>query len=152
MALHFDLSANELRPASVFEFIRKHATAPPGQDLLFKVGPKTFELFRKKRPKGAVTVSAAEARKLNAFLGKNRRASDYAIWKKTKCKNCGRELTFFDVFESARQRHGDKHVKHILGGSEHHVHIQKKGQELEVNCTACGTHHRLLTGYDGPEY
>lgn len=152
MAIHLDLSATELKPASVHEFIRKHAAAPPSQDLLFKVGPKTFDLFRKKRPKGAVTVSAAEATKLNAFLGKKCKPSDYAIWKKTKCKNCSRELTFYDVFESARRRHGDESIKRILGGSGHHVHIQKKGQELEVDCTACGTHQRLLAGYDGPEY
>jgi hypothetical protein len=153
MAIHVDLSVAELQPTSVLSLMEAHVRNRPPEDILFKVSKRTLDLYRRRRPKGAVTVSPDEVDKLNEFLGKSHRAQDYALWKKHKCSKCKRVLTFYDVFESGRKRHGDEYVRQVLGGDEYHLHIQKRGQALQVDCKACGLTNSLVrAGYDGPEY
>jgi len=113
---------------------------------------KVFRACLRGRPKNAVTVSAKELQELNAFLGKTRRATDYAVWKRIKCTECQKLLTFYDLFQSGRKVHGDDYVKRFLGGDDFHIHIQKRNGKMEVTCAACSAVNLVLSGYDGPEY
>ena len=150
MAIHIDLS--ELHPGAVEDMIKAHVSKPLQQDLLFKVSKESFRYCLKRRPKNSIKVSADELNKLNQFLGKARSTKDYAVWKNIKCSQCGKQLTFYDIFETGRKKHGDDYVKRLLAGEEYHVHIQKRGSKMEVACTGCSTLNLVLAGYDGPEY
>jgi len=150
MAIHVDLS--ELQSAAVEQLIRAHVVKPQAQDVLFKVSKKVFGSCLRQRPKSAVAVSAEELKELNEFLGKSRRAVDYSVWKRIRCSNCKKMLTFYDIFCSGRKLHGDSYIKRFLGGDEYHIHVQRRGGKMEVTCAACSTVNLVVTGYDGPEY
>lgn len=150
MTIQVDLS--RLIPAAAEKLVQAHVAKPQAEDLLFKVSKSVFRSCLRRRPKNAVKVSPEELRELNTFLGKSRRANDYAVWKEVPCSNCGKTLTFFDIFQSGRSRHGDDYVKKFLGGTEQHVHVLKRGGKMDVTCTKCSTRNVVILGYDGPEY
>jgi hypothetical protein len=143
MSVHVDLSAPELRPQAVLDFIFSLRKDRPTKNLLLKVSPKTFSLFARQLPKDAVKVSKEEAAKINRFLGQSWPASAYAIRGQVKCSKCKRLLTFYDIFMTGRKEHGDEFIKRTLAGSEFHLQLAGRDQRLEVECTACGTLNRL---------
>ncbi len=150
MTVHVDLS--RLIPAAAQSLVEAHVAKPQAEDLLFKVSKPVFRSCLRRRPKNAVKVSAEELQELNAFLGKSRKAGDYAVWKKVACSNCGKVLTFFDLFQSGRSKHGDDYVRKYLGGSEQHIHVLKRGGKMDITCSRCSATNVELLGYDGPEY
>jgi hypothetical protein len=90
-----------------------------------------------------VTVSKAEAEEINKFLNRSWKAKEYGLAGRFSCSNCGRVLTFYDVFQSGRRQHGDELLKRILGGDEFHLQVAKRGQTIDIECTACHTLNRF---------
>jgi hypothetical protein len=149
-ALHVDLSTSVLNSGAVVRFVKEHLADRPSQDLLFKVSPETYELYRKELPP-CVKVSQLEANELNAFLDRSWSIDDYVMRERSECFKCGRVLTFYDMFHSGRKRHGDGMVMQSLAGNEYILHV-RKSEQAEVACTSCGTLNLVNAGYDGPEY
>jgi len=133
-----DLSAPVLHPDSVIRLIKEHAAERPPSNILFRVSRETSELYRQGWPKDLVFVSPEEAARLNAFLGQSWQPQDYAMGSRHQCQKCGRLLTFYDVFESGRKRHGDRRMKEILGANEYHLQVAGQEQSAEIQCTKCG--------------
>ncbi|HXP92764.1 MAG TPA: hypothetical protein VN905_04790 [Candidatus Binatia bacterium] len=153
MAIHVDLSATDLNASAVTSFIKDHTVQRPAQDILFKVTPEVFDLVCVARhSSGGVAVSEQELAELNSFLKSSWTTNDFRMRAPIACSNCGRTLTFYDFFHSGRKRHGDEFVsKYLLGGN--FVHVQRRGQALDLVCTACGTANVIIeAGYDGPQY
>ena len=137
MANHIDLSSNELDPSATLQFIMAHTTKRPSENILFKVSPATFALHRQGWNPQYVRVTQKEADEMNAFLGHTWSIHDYAMGDRFKGSDCSRVVTFYDVFQAGRKRHGDEHMKRILAGGEHHLQVAKLGQTVEIECTSC---------------
>jgi len=148
-----DLTSQELNSAAVVGFIRAHVTKRPSHDILFKVSRVVHKMYCGKKPAKAVKVSKDELAKLNVFVKRSLRSSDFLLRKRVKCAQCGKVLTFYDLFESGRQEHGDERVGSWFDGVTCYVHIQARGRKTIVKCTSCGEFNELLlAGYDGPNY
>lgn len=139
MALHVDLSAPELKPSAVLEFVRRHTTERPSRNILFEVSAAAFRLYKQELT-DAVAVSSDEAAELNAELGVSSPPDDYLIsgagW---RCSNCGRYLNFYDVFQSGKSQHDNDFFKVFLGGDDYHLQVARENARLDVSCTNCGT-------------
>lgn len=142
MTVTVDVSAKELRPDAVLKLINEHVKDRGHENILFKVSRETYDLVVKQKP-AAVSVSKEEAAKINAFVKKTAEPDEYTLDKKFSCSKCGRELNFFDVFESGRKRHGDDYTRRFLGGDDFYVQVLKEDHELETECTQCGTLNML---------
>ena len=153
MSVLVDLSSEQLDPQSVVSFVKSHVKNRPDQDLLFKVSKRTLDLYCGNKPQDVIKVSADELAKLNASLGGSFQAGDFIKRAVHKCQSCGRTFTFFDFFQSGQKHHGGSYINSLLGKGGHHIHIQKKNNKLEIECTQCGTKNVFTPGgYDGPEY
>ena len=106
-----------------------------------------------KRAQGWINVTKEEAEKINKVVGATWSAHDYFLSESFPCSNCSRELTFFDVFETGRKLHGDSLIKQAITG-DYILQINKRGQKIEANCSACGTSNILPdpTKYGGGAY
>jgi ribosomal protein S27E len=154
MALHVDISARELDPSAVLEFIRRHTVERPSQNLLFKVNEETFRLHQQELV-DVVAVSPEEAAELNAELGLSASPADYLIsGQEWRCSNCGRYLTFYDVFQSGKPKHDNDFFRVFLATEAYHVQVARENSQLDVNCTNCGTINKLTAPahYTGPHY
>ncbi len=139
MTIRVDLSSPELRPEAVLQLIQAHTTHRPSENILFKVSQATFALQRRSQNPDYIRVSQQEADEMNAFLGLNWSVDDYGIDERVACKNCGKVLTFYDLFKGGLKRHGKEHIKATLAGGDYHLQVAKEGQTVEFDCTACGT-------------
>jgi hypothetical protein len=138
MTIYADLSPSGLLPAAVLRLVQQHADNRPPENILFKVNREVFDLFIKELPK-PVAVSQEEANKINLFLGAKATADDFTVTDRKYCTNCGRNFTFYDLFETGRKRHGDAFVRRFLAGGECHIQVAAKTQTIEADCTNCGT-------------
>ena len=143
MAIGVDLSASQLWPRAVLQFIDLHATSRPQQNILFKVSEPVFELHRR-RLSNIVAVSPAEAQTMNTELGVSASPSDYLVsgaeW---QCSRCQRYLNFFDIYQSGKKHHDNDFFKIFLGGKDYHLQVAREASLLEVSCTECGTINEL---------
>jgi len=144
VVVHVDLSSPELDSTAVLQLIKEHGHKRPAANILFKVSQRTFNLYQQSVPEKVVTVSEAEAEEMNKFLDRSWQVSDYVVGERVPCSNCGRVLNFYDVFQSGRKQHGDDYLRQILGGEEYHLHVAKKDQTLDVECTACGALNNIF--------
>ena len=138
MTIYADLSPAGLLPSAVLRFVQEHAASRPQENILFKVNRPVFELFLGALPK-SVMVSQDEANKIGAFLGAPVSVDGFTLTKAAYCSNCTRALTFYDFFETGRKRHGDGFMMRFLAGGEHHIQVAGKNENIEVDCTNCGT-------------
>jgi hypothetical protein len=153
MSVFVDLSSEQLDPESIMTFVKAHVKNRPEGDLLFKVSRRALELYCGEKPKDAVAVSKEELKQLNEALGGSFTAAAFLKRAVHKCEACGRVLTFFDFFQSGRKHHGHDYISGLLGKEGYHLHIQKRANKLEIDCTQCGTKNVLTPGgYDGPNY
>jgi hypothetical protein len=153
MSIYIDLSSEKLNPRSVARFTRDLANSGTHEDILVKVSKRAHQLACLRPRSQGVPVSKQELHRLNRFLKRSLKANDFVMRKAVKCRRCGRILTFYDLFETGRKLHGDKHMTLYLAAGGYHVHIQKSGQKFPINCTACGALNIVARlGYDGPDY
>jgi hypothetical protein len=145
MVTVIDLSAKDLRTNSVVALIRQHAANPGPRQILFKVSSGVLSRFRAGQPAG-INVSAEEAREINKVVGISANRKEYRFTKKHMCKHCGRRLTFFDVFQSGRKRHGDKYIRDVIAGDGYHIQVHRRNSKLDVTCTQCGAQNALDDG------
>jgi len=138
MTIYADLSPSGLLPAAVLRLVREHADSRPPENILFKVNKEVFDLYIRELPE-LVSVSQEEATKINMFLGTAATANSFTVTDRKYCSNCGRTLTFYDLFETGRKRHGDAFVRRFLAGGEHHIQVAARNQTIEADCTNCGT-------------
>ena len=138
MAVHVDLSESILDPPSVMDFIKRHTDDRPLENILFKVSRETFLLYRQGWSANRVRATMEETKEMNEFLGVDWEPDDYVMGRPVICSNCARLITFYDIFQSGCLQHGDDRIKRILAGGSFHLQVAKKGQMLEVICTACG--------------
>jgi hypothetical protein len=143
MAIGVDLSASQLRPEAVLQFIDQHAAERPPQNILFKVSEPAFRLHRS-RISNIVAVSPVEARRMNAELNVSGSPTDYLVsgaeW---RCSKCRRYLNFFDIYESGKKHHDNEFFKIFLGGGDYHIQVAREASLLEVACTDCRTVNEL---------
>jgi hypothetical protein len=125
MATYADLGPCGLLPSAVLRCVQEHASYRPPENILFKVTNEVVELYARNLPK-AVAVSRQGADKTNAFLVPIWSAYECTLTSRVLCSNCGRILTFYDVLESGRKRHGDAHSQRFLGDGEYHIQIAAK--------------------------
>jgi hypothetical protein len=141
MAVHVDLSEPELDPEAVASLVVAQTQRRPSQNVLFKVSRETFNVFREQQLRGRDPVRASdeETLEMNQFLENDWDPSDYIMGVRSECSNCGRLLSFYDVFSSGRERHGDDFLRRILSGSEFHLQVAEAHQETKISCSNCGS-------------
>jgi hypothetical protein len=153
MSVVIDLSSEHLDPKAVVALAKAHVKSRPVEDILIKVSPRALQLYCGKKPANAVKVSKQELASLNQSLNGSFRANQFLKRAVQKCSECGRTFTFFDFFESGRKLHGEGYLTELFSGKGSHIHIQKRGKNLTIQCTACGTTNTVAARpYDGPEY
>ena len=145
MVTTIDLSATELRPDSVVGLIREHAANPGSKQILFKVSHEVLSRFRAGQPPG-VNVSSQEANEINQFAGLSATLNEYSVSQSHACTKCGRNLTFYDVFQSGRKQHGDEYIRGMIAGGGYHIQVHRRDSKLKVECTQCGTVNVLDDG------
>ena len=138
MVTRVDLSAPTLRPSAVLDLVKHHTAHRPQENILFRVSPETFALYRQGWPDDYVRASQEETDEMNSFLGLDWTPEDYGMGRHVHCKNCDRLITFYDMLQSGRKLHGDEHMKRVLATGAFHLQVAKEGQVLEVVCVRCG--------------
>jgi hypothetical protein len=140
MARHVDLSAPELQPDAVVNFIEAHAKDRPSSNVLFRISQEALDLFGSRKQGESVPASTEETQTMNEFLGKEWQPSDYLMDSRIECSSCGRVLTFYDVFETARQsQHSDAFLQRVLASGEPSLQVAGRDENFEIRCTGCGT-------------
>jgi hypothetical protein len=148
VATFVDVSASQLDSAAVLRLIRHHTEHRGAESIFFKVDKPTFDAFADARPH-VVEVSPEEASTINAFLGASCSTSDYTLDREIACAGCGRRLTFYDVFETGRGKHGDDHLRRFMAGGDYHIQALPKDFVLDVTCSNCGAVNHVT---DCPSY
>jgi hypothetical protein len=146
--MHVDLSSPGLQPDAVVSFVLSHTEPRPGENILFKVSQEAFEAYLGDLPR-AVVVPQEEADAINEFLDAAWPRETFFLTGYAECTNCGRTLTFYDLFVSGRKRHGDALMRRILSGSEFHLQVAGREARQEIDCTNCGELNVLTLDGDG---
>lgn len=152
MSQHVDLTAPGLDTDAVLRFITAHTQNRPASNILFKVSESAFERYRREHRVDLVSVTPEQAAEINQFLGYSLSVDEYAMGAKIPCENCGYILTFYDVFRSGRERHGDDFLRRILAGDAYHLQVAGVGQGIDIDCSRCGTVNRLRADDDRHTY
>lgn len=143
MAIHIDLSAPQLDPEAVIQFIDQHTGKRPADNLLFKVTADAFQIHRRRLSK-ITAVSPEEARRLDDELGGAGSATEYLVsggeW---RCTRCDRYLNFFDIYESSKNHHDNDFFQILFSEEEYHIQLAREGSQLDVTCTNCQTINAL---------
>jgi hypothetical protein len=139
MAIHVDLSASQLDPEAVVQFIHQHGRRRPTDNMLFKVTADAFQIHRRQLS-DVTAVSPEEARRLDDELGGSGSATEYLVsggeW---RCSRCERYLNFFDVYESGKKHHDNDFFDILFDEGQYHIQLAREASQLDVTCTNCQT-------------
>lgn len=141
-----DLSSPSLRPDAVIMLIQDHARNPGPQQLLFKVSEEVHQRFRAANQDQMIDVTPTEALEISRFAGLEEGSQAYQIGKRHECTQCGRVITFYDIFKTGRKHHGDDYLRRFIGGEGYHIQVHQINPVLEVECAKCGLVNRFDDG------